>query len=1363
MRKFQNSILPPPYKSQAKVGKIGKFFCLLICVLTLATNVVTAQSKLWLHGNKIINLSDSYNITVSNLPTPSGPAGLVYDGSMPTLTEHVEYDSNGNILFFMIDGKIYNKDGYLLVKETSAQGSLYEYYPEKALNYTLLKVPGECNKFYLLQNLNASIDAPSYWATPRFFISVLDLDLVNQFFPNDPDRSGALVNWENVPANYPIALLSVQGASQAPSFNIVNARCGSIISLSTSIPGNPGQNSIAFTQFTPYWVDETQIFLNESKYGSSYNWVLNGQGIQYIGGSPCSVSFNNITNYYEKRSISSAQSSIKLFMGRRNTGASTISELGQNFQQISCESSLPAANVITSESTVDGLFFYNLQNPAGLQYVNVVLGTSHSIPGSSIPNLNLWLKGCHFRRAVYQGLESIFVFHEQGVDVIKGTSNPLNLTIQSNVINIPSPFANNATLISALSSTDTNLNYPQLYASSIVSNPTRLIIAPIQVYNHIDEIIPTSECCVFETNYNAEGNITVTSNQIWSPGNNPFNNSQGPIHVSGDIVIQAGRSLTINNLEIRFAENSDVVVSAGAYLRIESNSKLTSYSCDGMMWRGIDLLSSPNLNQALSPTPATGIGRVQINNSIIEHALTAIQVGTNNSNAGGLIRTIEATFLNCRVGVDFKPYALVQFSTFENSKWITNQKLKDPDLLLGSMVHLQGVSGTVRFKNCTFVNSASWSQYNMSVRQEGIHCTNSSIKVENSGSATLPYVSTSDLGRAFYRLKSGIVYSGTSTSTLSVTRMAFDECNTGLEVTNAVGVIINDNLFDVPVSAAIANIKPRGSILTGCTGFSYERNALEAASFNALTQNVGSMFVNCGVDNNLSYRNTYSNLWKGQEVQGNNADPLASIGLQLRCNTYTNCQYDQYLGDDDYWRNNQGDVDAIGNLANNKFSLQFPSCAANKYDMYISPIRNYTTWFFDYFVPNSEWYIPNSFDDTYADCSSPHIQVVVPGAFEDNTNPTHVNICPTEPLPPINSNGFLLLQEKQDAVVAARENYQFIVDKNEKEYLLNNINSAFPSESGLIKDLLLQKTPLSDEVMKAFIGKIDAMDPWHVTQVLLANAPLTKDVLYALENSESLSGFFMNFIYEAQATGAINLRKLLELEISARETDKHLTFVQLMSQADSLFESSALQTEYASLMEKYGTDDAKKWQLEYLRSTNPTLSAEIFTSLADKPEHKDWSMLKNIEWSIPDSVETLDSITVSLIEEIAFNPKSDGYPLALALLEKYGYDAVVAEPEIPLNYRSMQLGEKKDFQLTPIEFDAFPNPTSTNTFVTYPKEADGFGYIEFWNNQGMLLKRELCSENGIKEINLEAWSSGVYLLKLVVNEKQISSLKIVKL
>ncbi|MFN6380390.1 MAG: T9SS type A sorting domain-containing protein, partial [Flavobacteriales bacterium] len=750
-------------------------------------------------------------------------------------------------------------------------------------------------------------------------------------------------------------------------------------------------------------------------------------------------------------------------------------------------------------------------------------------------------------------------------------------------------------------------------------------------------------------------------------------------------------------------------------------------------------------------------------NSVIEHAITAVQVGTTNSNAGGLIRTIEATFLNCRVGVEFKPYALAQFSTFENSKWITNQKLKDSDLLLGSMVFLKDVKGTVIFKNCTFVNSANWYVYNMNSRQTGIHCTNSSIKVENSGSATMPYVSTSNLGRAFYRLKSGIVYSGTSTSTLSVTKMAFDECNTGLQATNATGAIINDNLFDVPISAAIPNIKPRGSILTGCTGFSYERNALQAASFNAQTQNVGSMFVNCGVDNNLSYRNTYSNLWKGQEVQGNNADPLASIGLQLRCNTYTNCQYDQYLGDDDYWRNNQGDVDAIGNLANNRFSMQFPSCAADKYDMYISPIRNYGTWFFDYFVPNSEWYIPNSFDDTYADCSSPHIQVVVPGAFEDNTNPLHTNICLAEPLPSINSNGIVLLQEKQDAVLAARANYQFVVDKNEKEYLLNNINSAFPSESGLIKDLLLQKTPLSDEVMKAFITKIDNMDPWHVTQVLLANAPLTKDVLYALENSESLSGFFMNFIYEAQAIGAINLRKLLELEISARETDKHLTFVQLMSQADSLLESSALQTEYASLMEKYGTDDAKKWQLEYLRSTNPTLSAEIFSSLADKPQHKDWAMLKNIEWSIPDSVETLDSITFYLIEEIAFNPKSDGYPLALALLEKYGYDAVVAEPEIPLNYRSMQLGEKKGFQITPIEFEAFPNPASTNTFVTYPKEADGFGYIEFWNNQGMLLKRELCAENGIKEVNLEAWSSGVYLLKLVVNEKQISSLKIVKL
>ncbi len=1363
MRKIQNFILPPPYNYRAKVRKNVKLLFSVLCAIMSITATVTAQSKLWLHGNKVINLSDSYNITVSDLPTPSGPAGLVYDGSMPTLTEHVEYDSNGNILFFMIDGKIYNKDGYLLVKNHQSPNGLYNSYPEKMIKFAIAKVPSHCDKFYLIGNYIPMGDVlPLDQPNPHFFISVLDLSLPNLFFPNDPDKSGALVNWNIPQTSYPIDLTEVPNLT---NFNGGGVDIGGgvvVITLNTLVSQAAGNYPII--QFSIIQNANGEYLLNTAQFLRSFDWKLDSTGLKLIQQNMCNVGSNVFIYFYENRTLAhTSNGSIIIANGYRATSQPSVQILGaSNYQSISCNT-LSAGGTLTSELSSDGSMFYTY-SPNGLKYhIATTQGAQEmSLPSiPSIANQNLWNKGCVFRRNIYQGVESIYVFHEGGIDVIKGTNNPLTAEYFPNVLSLSTPTMSEADLMGALLLTDPNFNY--ISELSGMAAATSFIVAPIQVYNRIDEVIPTSECCVFETNYNAEGNIIINSNQTWTTSNNPFNNSPGPIHISGDLIIQGGRSLTINNLEIRFAENSDVVVSPGAFLRIENNSKLTSYTCDGLMWRGIDLLSTPNLNQVISQTLAPGVGRVQINNSIIEHAIRGVEVGTTNNNAGGLIRTINATFLNCKVGVTFRAYTMMQHSSFENSKWITNQKLKDPSETLGSMVHLQGVKGTVRFRNCSFVNMAGWHEYDMNSRQTGIHCSNSSIFVDNVSNAAMPFVNSENIGRAFYRLKRGIVYSTTNTSTLSITKMAFDECNIGLQVTDAVGSIINDNEFDVPTTAAISSIKPRGSILTGCTAFSFERNKFSASQFNASAQNVGSMFVSCGVDNNLSYRNTYTNLWKGQEVQGNNANPLASIGLQLRCNTYTTCQFDQYLGDHAYWRNNQGDVTDVYWLANNRFSEQFPSCAADKYDMYISPIRSYGTWFFDYFVPNSEWYIPNSFEDTFTDCSSPHIQVVVPGEFEDNTNPIHTNICPTEPVPPINSNGLVLLQEKQDAVAAAKLNYQVIVDKNERQYLLNHIHAAFPQESAFIRDLLLQKTPLSDSVMKAFIYKLDLMDPWHLTQVLLANSPLTKDVLITLENSEILSGFFMNFIYQAQVEGALNLRKLLELEISARETDKHLAFIQLISQADSIQEPNELQDEYASLIEEYETEDMKKWQVEYYRSTNPTRSTEIFRSLTTNPELTDWATLKGIEWSIPDSTETIDSATVSLIEEIAFNPKSGGYPLALSLLEKYGYNAIVAEPEIPLNNRSMQPGNKKEFNITPIEFEAYPNPASANTFITYPKDADGIGYIEYWNNQGLLLKRELLTENGVKEINLENWSSGVYLLKLVVDDKQLGSLKVVKL
>ncbi len=894
MRKFQNSILPPPYKSRAKVGKIGKFFCLLICVLTFATNVVTAQSKLWLHGNKVINLSDSYNITVSDLPTPSGPTGLVYDGSLPALTGHVEYDPNGNILFFMIDGKIYNKDGYLLVKEESIAGHLYEFYPEKMLTFSIIKVPNDCSKFYILSNFNQDGIGLGISENRHFFIGLLDLNLTNIYFPNDIDRKGALVNWESVLPQYPVNLNVITNFSSAPNYGLDGARCGNVINLNSSPSPVLQSYTVNFPLFSASQNGPAEVFLNTSHYTKSFNWKLTATGLTYLGQNTCNYSENDVVFYYENRSIADVGTSSKLMVNSLIVGASwRLAQIDLGGQVQNCNTSLYPESVIQGELSSDGTYYVWFTLSGLLRYSNTSQGESQaqSFPNiSTIPNLSHWSRGCRFNRNVYQGVESIYVFHSGGIDIIKGINQPSSASLISNVINVPSPLSNSFALAQALPNA-ANVNLA-LAITGIQQNAA-IVVAPVQVYNRIDEIIPTAQCCVFETNYNAEGNIIVNSNQTWTASNNPFNNSSGPIHVSGDIIIEAGRTLTINNLEIRFAENSDVVISAGAYLRIENNSKLTSYACEGKMWNGIDLLSSPNLNQAFVPAPAAGVGRIQINDSTIEHALRGVEVGTTNSNAGGLIRTINATFLNCQVGVVFKAYSMTQLSQFGNSKWITNQKLKDPNQLLGSMVHLQGVKGTVRFTNCAFVNNAGIHEYNMINRQTGIHCSNSSISVQNLGSSPMPYNSASDLGRAFYGLKSGIVYSGTSTSTLSVTKMAFDECNTGLQVTNATGAIINDNFFDIPVSAAISNVKPRGSILTGCTGFSYERNSFQAASFNAQTQNVGSMFVNCGDDNNLSYRNTYSNLWKGQEVQGNNADPLASIGLQLRCNTYTNCQYDQ--------------------------------------------------------------------------------------------------------------------------------------------------------------------------------------------------------------------------------------------------------------------------------------------------------------------------------------------------------------------------------------------------------------------------------------------------------------------------------------
>ena len=81
---------------------------LLTCLALISCIMSHAQSPLWVIGNNLI-----IDGNPQALPTPSGPN--VYEGQQARATHNAYHNPvSGDLLFFIIDGIIYDKDGYII-------------------------------------------------------------------------------------------------------------------------------------------------------------------------------------------------------------------------------------------------------------------------------------------------------------------------------------------------------------------------------------------------------------------------------------------------------------------------------------------------------------------------------------------------------------------------------------------------------------------------------------------------------------------------------------------------------------------------------------------------------------------------------------------------------------------------------------------------------------------------------------------------------------------------------------------------------------------------------------------------------------------------------------------------------------------------------------------------------------------------------------------------------------------------------------------------------------------------------------------------------------------------------------------------
>jgi hypothetical protein len=156
-------------------------FCMLITLLSVETK---AQDQLqnWGITSKFIDFDPTFS--VSNLLTPGG--GSNYTGSKATYAQTSYHDPLGNLMFFIVDGKIYDNRGYYI--DNLGTG----------LNTEIIAVPakedGYCGDYYLFYGQSNT--------STLVYYAFLDMDAQNPNFSSDPTKKGDVTGTGSIGISY---------------------------------------------------------------------------------------------------------------------------------------------------------------------------------------------------------------------------------------------------------------------------------------------------------------------------------------------------------------------------------------------------------------------------------------------------------------------------------------------------------------------------------------------------------------------------------------------------------------------------------------------------------------------------------------------------------------------------------------------------------------------------------------------------------------------------------------------------------------------------------------------------------------------------------------------------------------------------------------------------------------------------------------------------------------------------------------------------------------------------------------------------------------------------------------------------------
>lgn len=1344
------------------INKLLGKTCLAILGLTATVNTVQAQTQ-----NNVWSLSPNYYN--NGLSTPfTLPQGLTngfdYSGQTASNVHNAMQDANGNLLFFMVDDQVFDKDGYLID---------YVYYNSVPIKGTaeiaFVPDPVNCQKYYIIA---AGRSLYSEGASNKIpYVATLDLSQPNTY---NPSRYGAL------------------------DFTITGT-ASSIASITPGFVVEPDKQGGVFIAASKLRSDNSRLVFISNGYGI-YRYKIDNNGFNYdnyfLPWGPSQ--FNQIPMRGEMELV-------ELPNGNYRIAAPFIYELFTPPVTIDVKHA-----IFTAELDGTGTLILGTNDLLLFTYTNtdVIRPYFHGLEFSPDGNI---LYITHDNSSLHPNPFEYYDFNNSGAGV--QTLNVANaLDFKSSQIELGKDgkiyLATNNRLATLSNPNNPNvsnwtnnaqpINYSFNYegvSGSDYNLKTYILPDQIDGMDYVSHLFANTECCLINSTFDAEIH-TATASETWTLGslNNPFSSASGTVLIEKELIIPAGITVTIQNMIFKFAPGAKVTIErgtgplSGGKLILNNTTFTVDTGCDTTaMWLGVQVHGFSNQNQTSFTSNQQG-SLTMSNNSVIEHALKgAIAVKINTSAAfpynfttydfsytGGIIRATNSFFKNNRQDIEFRKYIapnnVNNQSYFTNCEFTTNGLLNNPALYPIYHVFMHDVV-SIGFYGNDFKNLTP-NQYNYFQQGWGIYSVDAHYFVNaQCTSMTLPCTSFNP--NVFQDLYFGIRAIGiNATRTLKVDRNDFVNNYFGIYIGGPDFATVTRNDFEVYRSSAPnQTFQTYGLYLNGSTGYKVEENTFtEFNDLNVTTSGntYGVIANNSGDLHNEIYKNQFHDIKIGGQAQGINGenfaynDPNASNqGLQFRCNTFyddifhadlsvTSGRIDYQQG---YCLPSTNPMTAVS-PAGNKFSH-------SSFDPQNDIAANNVVLAFNY----------SHHADVITTPLYYNFSVVTPQQCASNLYPVYFDnakSCPSK----IKDNGIIVLSpalkfqsDSLKQLIVEKEN---LIDGGNTNYLLDVISTQ---SSGDVKNALLLASPyLSDEVLLAYLATNPPNE--NLQQVILANSPVSQDVLDAL-NGLNIPIGIKNQMNNGQ-TGVSSMT-YLNNEISFATTELN----SIIDERIRLFLTDTLVVnplDSVAVFLKEENRVIRKKQLcdTYIGKGDMLQAAQTRDSIAIEFGNSNYVKMADIQLDMqgmPSSCYAVntDPLIQQEVESVAYDPNDRINAVRGEALLALAFDSLfiaVIEPleAIGSGLRMTQTGNgEHSIDSKEDALSMYPNPSDGGQVFMEIKgdETLDNSVVEIYNITGQfIVSYQFIGENRIVALNSDKLIPGIYFVKLLSDNKLVETKKL---